>query len=92
MSAAFAQACEILGADGRSAERELWHELNCNELDPGLALILFDASCCHGAGQAARWLAVAGGDGNPAIGPADLLETLAAFHALRVHEETHETP
>jgi lysozyme family protein len=86
---AFAQACEILEREGSRSELGAWHAINGDELDPGLALILFDASCRHGAGQAARWLEVAGGDGDPAIGPADPLETLAAFHALRVREETH---
>jgi lysozyme family protein len=89
MSAAFAQACEILEREGSLADRELWRAINGDNMDPGLALILFDASCRHGAGQAARWLEAAGGDGDPAIGPADPLETLAAFHALRVREETH---
>ena len=89
MSAAFAQACEILGRQGDRRDLEIWRELDCDSLDPGLALILFDASCRHGAGQAARWLEAAGGDGDPAIGPADPLETLSRLHALRVHEETH---
>lgn len=87
---AFKQACQILCLEGSRQERALWDEASCDDLDPGLALVCFDAARQHGAGQAARWLEfVLGVTVDGAIGPADPLEAVAAFHALRLREETH---
>lgn len=88
---AFNEACQILCLEGSRAELALWEEADCDRLDPGLALVCFDAARRHGAGQAARWLeSVLGVTVDRAIGPADPLEAVAAFQALRVREETHE--
>lgn len=89
MTRAFAQACEILGLEGKSEELALWRQASCDDLDPGLALVCFDAARQHGAGQAARWLESLGVTVDRAIGPADPLETLAAFHGIRVRKEIH---
>lgn len=72
---------------------DLWHAVGCHLMDPGLALIVFDAAVNCGESQAARWLQSALGvtsvDG--VIGPvtraalehADAEETLTRVQALR---------
>lgn len=74
--------------------RDYWEKTSCHLMDPGLALIVFDAAINNGPGQAARWLQSALGvtvDG--AIGPAtraalqkaNAEEVLTSVHAARVH-------
>lgn len=74
--------------------RDYWDKCACHLMDPGLALIVFDASVNNGPSQAARWLQSALGvtvDG--AIGPAtraaiqkaNAEKVLTDVHAARIH-------
>lgn len=71
-----------------------WDRAHCHIMDPGLALIVFDAAVNNGVGQAARWLQAALGvtvDG--VIGPAtraafasaNAEEVLTELHASRIY-------
>lgn len=67
--------------------REYWQRLRCDELPPGLALLVFDAGVNNGVGRAARWLQEAAGvvqDGR--VGPI----TVAAARKLGVARRFHE--
>lgn len=74
--------------------RDYWDKAACHLMDPGLALICFDAAVNNGVGQAARWLQSALGvtvDG--VIGPAtraalekaNAEKVLTDVHAARIH-------
>lgn len=75
-------------------ERDYWEKASCHLMDPGLALIVFDAAVNNGVGQAARWLQSAlGVTADGVIGPATraALEkanaetVLSDMHAARIH-------
>lgn len=85
-----------LTLDGAKAlyRRDYWDKCGCDALDPGLALVVFDAGVNNGVGQAIRWLQGAVGvaaDGvigpvtRSAIHNANDEETLVALHAARIY-------
>lgn len=82
--------------DGAKAlyRRDYWDRCSCDALDPGLALVVFDAAVNNGVGQAIRWLQSAVGvTADGVIGPvtrsaihnANDEETLVALHASRIY-------
>ena len=75
-------------------KRDYWTKAGCDLLDPGLALIVFDAAVNNGVGAAVRWLqAAVGVTADGVIGPntraaierADPLATLVEVHGQRMH-------
>jgi lysozyme family protein len=85
-----------LTLDGAKAiyRRDYWDKLRCDELHPGIALVLFDAGVNVGVGRAASWAQTAAGvkvDG--VIGPVsvaalnrmDPLALITEVHASRIH-------
>lgn len=77
----------------RLYKADYWDKIHGDDLDPGLALVAFDAAVNNGVGQAIRWLQAAVGvkvDG--IIGPAtmtalaraDPAATLVELHAARI--------
>jgi lysozyme family protein len=74
--------------------RDYWDKIEGDSLDPGLALVVFDAAVNNGVGRAIRWLQEAVGvtaDGvigdrtRDAIRAADATEALVGVHAARIH-------
>lgn len=74
--------------------RDFWEKAHCHIMDPGLALIVFDAAVNNGVGQAARWLQSALGvtvDGvigpatRAALASANAEEVLTELHASRIY-------
>jgi len=74
-------------------KRDYWDRLECDALDPGLALMAFDAAVNCGVRRATQWLQQAvGAAADGVIGPdtrakikaADPQEALVALHALRI--------
>lgn len=70
-----------------------WLKAHCHIMDPGLALVCFDAAVNNGVGQAARWLQAALGvtvDGvigpntRKALAEANAEEVLTELHASRI--------
>jgi lysozyme family protein len=85
-----------LTLDGAKAiyRRDYWDKIEGDSLDPGLALVVFDAAVNNGVGRAVRWLQEAVGvtaDGvigdatRAAIKAADATEALVGVHAARIH-------
>ena len=75
-------------------KRDYWDKIEGDSLDPGLALVVFDAAVNNGVGRAVRWLQEAVGvtaDGvigeatRAAIRAADATEALVGVHAARIH-------
>lgn len=75
-------------------KRDYWDKIEGDSLDPGLALVVFDAAVNNGVGRAVRWLQEAVGvtaDGvigdatRAAIKAADATEALVGVHAARIH-------
>lgn len=73
---------------------DYWTKAGCDLLDPGLALIVFDAAVNNGVGAAVRWLqAAVGVAADGVIGPntraaierANPLEALVEVHGQRMH-------
>src|SRR5262249_13931449 len=73
-------------------KRDYWDKIEGDALDPGLALVAFDAAVNNGVGRAVRWLqAAVGVAADGAIGPAtraaiakaDAAETLVLLHGAR---------
>lgn len=78
----------------RIYKRDFWERAHCHIMDPGLALIVFDAAVNNGVGQAARWLQAALGvtvDGvigpatRAALAQANAEEVLTELHASRIY-------
>ena len=85
-----------LTLDGAMAlyKTDYWDKIEGDSLDPGLALVVFDAAVNNGVGRAVRWLQEAVGvtaDGvigdatRAAIKAADATEALVGVHAARIH-------
>ena len=98
ISAAAYPSLDIVGLTLDAAKAiylaDYWQKAACDLLDPGLALIVFDAAVNNGVGRAVRWLQAAVGvtdDGvigdrtKEAIAKADPLATLTEVHASRTH-------
>lgn len=75
-------------------KRDYWDKIDGDTLDPGLALVVFDAAVNNGVGRAIRWLQAAVGvvaDGvigeqtREAIARADPQATLVDVHGQRMH-------
>jgi lysozyme family protein len=75
-------------------KRDYWDKIEGDSLDPGLALVVFDAAVNNGVGRAVRWLQEAVGvtaDGvigdvtRAAIKATDATEALVGVHAARIH-------
>lgn len=74
--------------------RDYWQKAGCDLMDPGLALVCFDAAVNNGVGQAARWLQSALGvtvDGvigpatRAALAKANAEQVLTDMHAARIY-------
>ena len=74
-------------------QRDYWDRMECDALDPGLALVAFDSAVNCGVGRATRWLQEAvGAAADGVIGPdtrakikvADPHAVLVAIHAMRI--------
>jgi|SRR5215471_1968645 len=74
-------------------KRDYWDRIEGDTLDPGLALVAFDAAVNNGVSRAVRWLQTAVGvtaDGvigpmtRAAIAKADAAEVLVALHGARI--------
>ena len=75
-------------------QRDFWGKAGCDQCDPGLALIVFDAAVNNGVGQAVRWLqgavgvtadGVIGPQTQAAIKATDAQQALVAMHAARIY-------
>ncbi|HEX8812876.1 MAG TPA: glycosyl hydrolase 108 family protein [Terracidiphilus sp.] len=73
---------------------DYWDRLHCDEMDPGLALVAFDASVNNGVGAAIKWLQAAvrvkvdgvfGDVTLAAVQIANPVETLVELHAARIN-------
>lgn len=73
---------------------DYWDKIHGDDLDPGLALVAFDAAVNNGVGQAVRWLQGAVGvKADGVIGPitldalarADPQKVLVELHAQRIY-------